>query len=45
MGELAQGPWESFAGRDLPECEPGRRGTTVVHRRIPLIQQLVEGTA
>ena len=45
MGELAQGSWESFAGRDTPEHELGRGGRTVVHRRNPRIQQLVEGTA
>jgi hypothetical protein len=45
MGELAQGPWKSLAGRDTPERELGRGGRTVVHRRNPRIQQLVEATA
>ena len=45
MGELAQGPWESLAGRDATERELGRGGRTVVHRRNPRIQQLVEGSA
>ena len=45
MGELAQGSWESLAGRDTPKRELGRGGRTVVHRRNPRIQQLVEGTA
>jgi hypothetical protein len=45
MGELAQGPWNSLAGRDTPERELRRGGKTVVHRRNPRSQQLVEGTA
>ena len=45
MGELAQGPWKSLAGRDTTGHEPGRGGTTVVQRRNPRFQQLVEATA
>ncbi len=52
MGELAQGLWESLAGRYTLERELGRGGMAVVylvrdlkHDKYPRFQQLVEGTA